>query len=104
MEIEISWGEVEKSDALGAHVEERIGHALRNYQSHFMHVKAHLHDDNAGKHGASDKRLVVEAKPSGHDLIVIEHAGDDHYKTVNEAAKKLESAARHFVDKHRKQH
>jgi ribosomal subunit interface protein len=104
MEIEITWGEVEKSDALGAHVRERIDHALRNFGSHFMHVKAHLHDDNASKHGANDKRVVLEAKPSGHDMIVIEHSGDDLFKTINEGTKKLESAVRHFVDKHRKQH
>lgn len=101
MQIQIRWGEVEKSEALGTHVTEQIEHAMRHHGDRFTRVDVHLHDDNAGKGGANDKRCTIEARPAGFDPFVVEGTGDDFYKTVAETAKKLERTARQFVERHR---
>lgn len=102
MQIQIRWGEVEKSDALGTHVNEQINHAVRHFSDRFTRVDVHLHDDNADKGGANDKRCVIEARPRSADPIIVEGTGDDFYKMVSAVGKKLERAARHFVDKKRR--
>ncbi len=101
MQIQISWGEVENSQALGKHVKEQVEHALRHWRERFTRVEVHLHDDNAGKGGGNDKRCVIEARPSGSGPLVVESSGSDHYKTVSATAKKLERSARQFAEKTR---
>lgn len=101
MHLEICWGQVEKSDALGRLVDEQVDHALRHCKERFTRVDVHLHDDNQDKGGSHDKRCVIEARPRGADPLAIEATGDDFFKTVVAAAKKLEHAAEHFVDRRR---
>lgn len=100
MQIQINYGQVEKSDALADHVGQQVRHALRHHPEKFTRVEIHLHDDNAGKSGPDDKRCVMEARPAGFDPFVVEESGDEIYRTVNGAAKKLERAVQSFVERH----
>lgn len=102
MQIQIRWSEVESSDALTAHVEKEVHHALRHCEDDFTRVDVHIHDDNAEKSGSNDKRCKIEARPRGADPLIVEGTGDDVYKTITSTSKKLERAARTFVDKRRK--
>lgn len=102
MQIQIRWSDVEKSDALGQHVNEQVEHALRNVRDHFTRVVVHVRDDNAGKSGANDKRCQIELRPAGADPLSVEDTGDDFFKVVTTTTKKLERAAHNFVDRHRR--
>jgi ribosomal subunit interface protein len=102
MQIQIRWTEVESSEALTAHVEKEVTHALRHCADQFTRVDVHVHDDNADKSGSDDKRCKIEARPRGAEPLIVEGTGDDVYKTISSVSKKLERAARHFVDKRRK--
>lgn len=102
MQIQVRWSDLEKSEALGKHVHEQVEHALRNAAEHFTRVVVHLHDDNADKSGANDKRCQIELRPAGADPLSVDDTGDDHYKAVTTACKKLERAAHNWVDRHRK--
>ncbi len=101
MQLQIRWGQLDKSDALGQHVDEQVEHALRHHKDRFTAVNVHIHDDNQSKGGANDKRIVIEARPRGADPLKVEGTGDDFFKTVTSAAKKLERAVHHWVDRHR---
>jgi len=101
MNIQITWREIDNSEALGTYVNEQITHALRHWPDSFGQVSVHLHDDNATKGGADDKRCVIKAKPRGAEPLVVESSGSDLYRTVNNTAKKLERSARHFIDRRR---
>jgi ribosomal subunit interface protein len=101
MIFEVRWGTIDKSDALQAHASERVEHALRHHADRFTRVDLHLHDDNAGKGGHNDKRIVIEAHPRGGDSLSVEHTGDDFYATVDAACKKLQRAVEHWIDRHR---
>ncbi|HUH01931.1 MAG TPA: HPF/RaiA family ribosome-associated protein [Kofleriaceae bacterium] len=100
MQIQINYGQIDRSDALADHINEQVKHALRHHADRFTRVEVHLHDDNGGKNGPNDKRCVMEARPSGFDPIAIEDSGDEIYRTINTAAKKLERAAEHLIDRH----
>lgn len=104
MQIQISWGKVDRSEPLATHVTEQVEHALRHVADQFTRVEVHLHDDNADKGGANDKRCVMEARPTGAGPLTVDGTGDDFYKTVTAVAKKLERATRSFADKRRKNH
>jgi len=101
IQVQIHWSDVEKSDALGEHIEKQIAHALRHHENRFTRVDVHVHDDKAGRRGDADKRCVIEARPAGADPLAVEDHGEEFYATVAGAAKKLERAAQHFVDRHR---
>lgn len=102
MQIQIRWSDIEKSEALAQYVREQVEHAVRHHQDQLTRIDVHLHDENAEKSGANDKRCVIEARPTGADPLIVEGTGDDFYKTVNAVAKKLERAVRTFADKRRK--
>ena len=103
MQIQIHFGDgIEKSDALTDHATQHIEHALRHVKTYFTRVELHLHNDNANKSGADDKRCVIELRPANFDPIAVEDSADDFYKAVTLAAKRLARAAEHFVDRHRK--
>ncbi len=102
MQIQIRWSDVEKSEALGQHINEQVEHALRNVRPHFTRVVVHIHDDNAAKSGTNDKRCQIELRPAGADPLSVDDTADELYKVVATACKKLERAAQTFVDRHRK--
>lgn len=97
--FQIHWSDVEKSDALGEHIERQIEHALRHHESRFTRVDVHVHDDKAGRDGAADKRCVIEVRPAGADPLAVNDHGDDFYSTATLAAKKLERAVQNFVER-----
>ena len=101
MQIQINYGSLSRSDALTEHVQKQVEHAMRHYVDRFTRIEVHLHDDNAAKSGPNDKRCVIEARPSGANPLVVESTGSDAYATATEASKKLERAARHWVERHR---
>jgi len=102
MQIQINHSpSLQSSEALAAHINDRIEHAMRHHAQRFSRIEVHLHDDNAGKHGEKPKRCVMEARPEGFDPITVEESSDDLYKAISETAKKLERAAQTFVERHR---
>jgi ribosomal subunit interface protein len=104
MQIQITFGGIDHSEALTNYIREQVTHGLRHHPEKFTRVEVHLHDDHAGRNGPDDKRCVMEVRPSGFDPLVVEDAGDDWYKVVNAVSKKLERAIHHFVDRHFNQH
>ena len=101
MQIQIRWGTIDKSDALGSHVTEQVAHALRHHKDLLTRVDVHLHNDSHGQSGHDDKRVVIEARPRKADPLSVDGTGDDFYKTSAAVAKKLERALRHLVDRKR---
>lgn len=100
-QVQIHWSDIEKSEALGEHIERQIAHALRHHEGRFTRIDVHVHDDKAGRKGEADKRCVIEARPAGADPLAVDDHGEDFYATVTSTAKKLERAVQHFVERHR---
>ena len=99
MILQINASDVQSSDALRSHVTQAVEGALRHLADRVTRVEVHLRDDNAGKSSAFDKRVTMEARLAGHQPLVVEHATDDLYKSISEAAGKLGRAVQTKFDR-----
>ncbi len=93
MQIQVNYGSIPSSVALGAHVENELNNQLSHFADRITRIEVHLGDTNsAAKRGPDDMRCMLEARPRKMDPIAIEQRGDDIYDTVSQAAKKLRRA------------
>jgi len=83
---------VEGHDALAADVEAAVRHALVRFADRITRVEVHLSDENSHKHGANDKRCLIEARIAGRQPTAVTHHAEDLTKAVAGAADKLKRA------------
>lgn len=83
---------VEGHDALAADVEAAMRHALVRFADRITRVEVHLGDENSHKHGANDKRCLIEARIAGRQPTAVTHHAEDFPKAVSGAADKLKRA------------
>ena len=72
---------------------------LERHLEDLTRVEVHLSDENGGKSGPKDKRCKMEARPKGHQPILVSHDADSLTKAVEGAAQKLEHALEHLFGK-----
>lgn len=99
MLVKINAASFDSSPELNAHVQDQVDKATQRFAARVTRVDVHLHDDNAHKKSATDKRCVLEARLTGMEPLTVEHAGEDVYKTVAEAAGKLERLIGHKLER-----
>jgi ribosome-associated translation inhibitor RaiA len=83
---------VQGHDALTADVERTVRHALAHFESRLTRVEVHLSDENSHKHGADDKRCLIEARIAGRQPTAVTHHAPDLTRAVAGAADKLKRA------------
>lgn len=89
MNIEISYRDIEKTDAIEGHIRETLEKALGHFGDRLTRIEAHVGDHNGAKKGPADKRCMIEARPAGSDPVAVEAVGEDLYAVVSDAAGKL---------------
>ena len=99
MIVQINAGDIQSSDALRHHVHDAVEAALKHVAEKVTRVEIHLRDDNAGKSAANDKRVTMEARLAGKQPLVVDHATDDLYKSISEAASKLGRAVKNKLER-----
>ncbi|GIW74648.1 MAG: hypothetical protein KatS3mg103_1170 [Phycisphaerales bacterium] len=100
MHIEINYANIEPSDALEAHLHEKLHRALGRFEDHLTRIEAYLADENSPtKDGGMDKRCTLEARPKGKDPIAVEAHADDFFAAVDAAVGKLERALTHRLER-----
>lgn len=72
---------------------------LERHLEDLTRVEVHLSDENGGKSGPKDKRCKMEARPKGHQPIIVSHDADSLTQAVEGAAEKLEHALEHLFGK-----
>ena len=72
---------------------------LERHLEFLTRVEVHLSDENGGKSGPKDKRCKMEARPKGHQPILVSHDADSLTQAVEGAAEKLEHALEHLFGK-----
>ena len=72
---------------------------LERHLEFLTRVEVHLSDENGGKSGPKDKRCKMEARPKGHQPILVSHDADSLTQAVEGAAQKLEHALEHLFGK-----
>ncbi|HEY0419314.1 MAG TPA: hypothetical protein VGC80_07320, partial [Acetobacteraceae bacterium] len=69
--------------------------AVGRFSARLTRVEVHLGDVNAAKHGAADKRCMMEARPNHHQPIAVTHQAATVQEAMNGAARKLVHALEH---------
>lgn len=61
------------SQRLHQNVQDTVNASLDRFGRHVTRFEVHLSDVNAGKSHSDDKRCVLEARPAGHQPLVVTH-------------------------------
>lgn len=97
MQIEISYRDITKTDAIDAKIVEAVEKSIGRFRERLTRVEVHVGDLNAHKKGPDDKRCMIEARPAGMDPLVAEAHDEDLYKAITLAAEKIKTVlTRHF--------
>jgi ribosome-associated translation inhibitor RaiA len=80
---------IESGDELVAQVSSDLDQALKRFAAQITRVEVHLHDENADKSGARDKRCVIEARIRGLEPLAVSHSGPTVPVAVNGATDKM---------------
>ncbi len=100
MQIQVhSDNHIEGSARLIDWVSATISNHLERFEDDLTRIVVHLHDDNAGKAGADDKRCQIEARPKGHQPISVTHKAESLDFAVDGAIEKLQHALEHLFGK-----
>ncbi len=89
MHIEISYQNIDHSDAVDDHVTTHLQDRLARFAERLTRVEVHLGDDNAHKAGPNDKRCMIEARAAHHEPLIAEAHHGDLYAAINEATNKI---------------
>ena len=100
MQIQVhSDNHIEGSSRLIDWVSATARNQLERFEEDLTRIVVHLHDDNAGKAGADDKRCLIEARPKGHQPISVTHKAESMDFAVDGAFEKLQHALEHLYGK-----
>jgi ribosome-associated translation inhibitor RaiA len=95
MLIQINTHDTAGDDDFTGRVEAAVATGLDRFAGHLTRVEVHLGDVNAGKHGAADKRCMIEARPNNHQPIAVTHQAESIPLAIDGAIEK----ARRALDK-----
>ncbi|MFZ3024250.1 HPF/RaiA family ribosome-associated protein [Pseudomonas sp.] len=100
MQIQVhSDNHIEGSARLVEWVSASVSSKLDRFDEELTRVIVHLHDDNAGKAGADDKRCQIEARPKGQQPVSVTHKAESLDFAVDGAIDKLNHALSHQFGK-----
>ncbi|MGE0659348.1 MAG: HPF/RaiA family ribosome-associated protein [Reyranellaceae bacterium] len=76
MQIQVNTDDnIRGDESLSEFVEAEVTKAIGRFSRRITRIEVHLGDENAAKHGAQDKRCLIEVRPAGRDPIAVtEHA------------------------------
>ncbi len=92
MQIQVNTGHnIESDEKLTRHVEAEVRAALTWFSDQITRVEVHLSDERGGKAaGAGDKRCLLEARPTGHQPVVVSHEAATLEDALRGATHKLQ--------------
>lgn len=80
-------------------LEQRVRDKLARFEKRLTHIEVHVTDVNAQKGGPADKRVSLEARPSGHQPIAVHAEAARIDEAVSSAATKASRALDHLFGK-----
>lgn len=80
---------IQGHEALAVPVRASVESALSRFSEHITRVEVHLGDENAGKHGAQDKRCMMEARIEGRKPLAVTHYAETVALAIDGATDKL---------------
>lgn len=80
-------------------VEATLADSVGRFAQRITKIEAFLSDTNGSKHGARDKRCVLEARVAGAQSVVASDEASSWLEAIDGAARKLERALEHAFGK-----
>lgn len=87
-------------EALVGKVEAEVEATLSRFQDRLTRIEVYLGDENGPKHGAADKKCLMEARLAGHSPVTASHHASSLDEAIQGASEKLERAIEHTLHKH----
>jgi len=76
-------------ESLAAKVEAEVQQVLGRFAQHITRIEVHLSDENAAKPGTSDKRCMMEARPTGQKPVAVTHEAATLAEAYSGATRKM---------------
>ena len=92
MDIHISAHDTAGDAEFTSRVEAAVATGLDRFARRISRVEVHLGDENGSKHGADDKRCVIEARPINHTPVVVTHQAPTIPLAIDGAIEKARKA------------
>ena len=90
MQIQVNTDDnIHGRDSLVAKVQAEVEQVLGRFAGQVTRIEVHLSDENAAKPGSSDKRCLMEARPTGQKPVAVTHEAGTLAEAWGGAAKKL---------------
>jgi hypothetical protein len=86
-------------ESLVAQVEAEVEGSLSRFADRLTRIEVHLGDENGPKHGADDKRCLMEARVAGHSPVAASHQAPSLDEAIAGAVERLEHALDHLFGK-----
>jgi ribosome-associated translation inhibitor RaiA len=80
-------------------LEQRVREKLARFEQRLTHVEIHVSDVNAQKGNGADKRVSLEARPTGHQPVAVHAEAQRIEDAVNTAAGKAARMLDHLFGK-----
>ncbi len=77
------------SQKLNSDIESTVNASLSRFSKQLTRVEIHLSDDNGSKSHGDDKRCLLEARPAGHQPLVVTAVAATVDDAVNDAIEKM---------------
>jgi len=88
---------IKGGDSANAEVESIVHAAVYRFADRITRIEMHLSDTNGPKHGAREKRCVMEARLSGLRPIAVADEAPTLLVAIERAADKLKKALEHSM-------
>lgn len=90
MQIQVNTDDnIHGRDSLVAKVQAEVLQVLGRFAAQVTRIEVHLSDENAAKPGTSDKRCLMEARPTGQKPVAVTHEAATLAAAYGGAAKKM---------------
>ena len=100
MQIQVHCDKHIKNDVrLEEWVDTTVKDRLDLFEEDITRVDVFLSDENGGKSGPNDKRCKMEARPKGHQPLIVTEDADSVDRAGEGAAEKLQHALEHLFGK-----
>lgn len=82
IQVQVNTGHnIQGSEKLDHYVQNAVNASLGRFEKQVTRVEIHLSDEHASKSHGDEKRCLLEARPAGHQPLVVSHIG----ATIDEA-------------------
>ena len=100
MQVQVNAGNgLAAKETLESWATDFLNESLARWRGEITRVEVQLTDEARGKHGAQDMRCMLEARPTGHPPIAVNHSAENMDEAIRGATQRLIHSLEHKFGK-----